>query len=67
MKVQRAIVVTLTSALTSDFKVLRQRFYVMGKALSGELYCTGTGLVLCDGSAVSGELSYMHTGLVLLS
>ena len=42
MKVKRAIVVTLTWmwALASLFKV----FYVMGKALSGELSCTVTGL-----------------------
>ena len=47
VRVQRAIVVTLTtaSALASHFKVLRQYFYIMGKALSGELFYTGTGLV----------------------
>ena len=51
MKVQRAIVITLmlasasASALASHFKVLCLRFYAMGKALSGELSCTGTGLV----------------------
>ena len=46
MKVQRAVVVTLTSALASHFKVLRQSFFnVMGKAPLGELSCTGTGLV----------------------
>ena len=45
MKVQRAIVVTLMSALASHFKVLRQSFYVMGKALSSKLSCAGTGLV----------------------
>ena len=47
MKVQRPIVVTLTLALASHLKVLRQSFfYAMGKGLSGELSCTGTGLVL---------------------
>ena len=49
MKPQRAIVVTLTlaSGLASHLKVIRQSFfYVMGKALSGELSCMGTGLVL---------------------
>ena len=45
MKVQRAIVVTLTSAWVSHLKVLhRFFFYVMGKALSGELSCMGIGL-----------------------
>ena len=35
----------------SHFKVLRQSFlFVMGKALSGELSCTGTGLVILVGS-----------------
>ena len=51
MKVQRTIVVTLTSAwalaLVSHFKVLHQSFYFMGKALSGELSCMRTGLVSC--------------------
>ena len=49
MKVQRVIVVTLMSAwvLASHLKVLHQIFfYVIGKALSGELSCMGTGLVL---------------------
>ena len=49
MLVQGAIVVTQTSASVwvSHFKVLCQSFfYVMGKALSGELSCTGPGLVL---------------------
>ena len=47
MKVQRAIVVTSASAWAwaSHLKVLRQSFFVMGKALSGELSCKGTGLV----------------------
>ena len=40
MKVQRAIVVTLTSAwaLVSHFKIYVKFFHVMGKALSGKLY-----------------------------
>ena len=45
---QGTIVVTLTStsASVAHLKVLRQMcFYVMGKALSGELSCMGTGLV----------------------
>ena len=49
MKVQRAIAVILVSAVTrvSHFKVLCQSFfYVMGKALSYELSCTRTGLVI---------------------
>ena len=42
--VQGAVVVTLTSVLAwAFFKVF---FYVMGKALSGQLSCTGTGLVM---------------------
>ena len=45
-KVQRAVVDTLTLALASRFKVYLSKFlYVMGKALSGELSCTGTDLV----------------------
>ena len=45
-RVQGAIVVTLTSALASHFKVLRQSFICYGgMALSGRLSCTGTGLV----------------------
>ena len=46
MKVERAIVVTLTSALALalHFKVLH--FYAMGKVLSGDLSCTWTGLAL---------------------
>ena len=39
------VTLTLASALVSHFKVLHQSFYIMGKALSGELSCTGTGLV----------------------
>ena len=47
---------TLTSvsawALASHFKVLHQNFlYVMGKALSGELSCMGTGLGLQGSNA----------------
>ena len=50
MKVQNAVVVTLTWiwALASHFKVSYQSFFVffvMGKALSGELSCMETGLV----------------------
>ena len=44
MKVQRAVF-TLTLASMSHLKVLRQFFYVMGKALSGKLSCTQTNLV----------------------
>ena len=44
-KVQTAIVVTLKLAwawaVTSHFKVYVKVFYVMGKALLGELSCTG--------------------------
>ena len=47
--VQRAAVVTLTLAwawaLPLHFKVLCQSFCVMGKALSGKVSCSGTGLV----------------------
>ena len=47
MKVQRTIVVSLMPvwALASHLTVLHQTFFVMGKALSGELSCTGTCLV----------------------
>ena len=43
MKVQRAIVVILMLALHVTFYI--KALYVMGKALSGELFCTLTGLV----------------------
>ena len=64
MIVQGAVVVTLTWALAtgwaSHFKVLCQRFfYIMGKALSGKLSCTGTGLV--DSFPVC-EINFKHTG-----
>ena len=49
-KVHRAFVVTLTSALTKHgchtLKFISKFFYVKGKALSGELSCTWTGLVI---------------------
>ena len=32
--------------MASHFEVLRESFFVMGKALSGELSCMGTGLNL---------------------
>ena len=60
MKVQRAIVVFLTSAwaLASHFKVLCQSFfYVMGKVLSGELSYTGTGLVQKDAKLSNSYLA----------
>ena len=44
--VQGAIVVTLTSVLASHFKIFYESFYMMGKVLSGELFCSWTGLVL---------------------
>ena len=42
----------------SHFKILHQSFSVMGKALSGELYCMGTGLV-CLHVAEPEELPYL--------
>ena len=32
-------------SLASHFKILPQSFFVVGKALSGELSCMGTGLI----------------------
>ena len=44
-KYKELLFVTLMSALGAYFKVLCQSFsYVLDKALSGELFCTGTGL-----------------------
>ena len=46
-KVQGAIVVTLTWALASHFKFYDRVFFnLMGKALSGNLSCMWTGLLL---------------------
>ena len=68
LPVQRAIVVTLTPALTwalaSHFKVLCQSFlYVMGKALSGELSCTGTDLVVSVSTDSNSFLAQSYLGL----
>ena len=41
-----------------NVKVLGLRFYVMGKALSGELSCTWTGLVIGRVSEVTNILTY---------
>ena len=50
--VQGAIVVTLTSVLASHFKIFYESFYVMGKVLSGELFC-----IFCTGLVLSGHVT----------
>ena len=52
-KVQRAIIVTLTSASAHTLKFFVKVFYVMGKALSGELSSMETGLVVLCSSFLS--------------
>ena len=43
--------------------VLAYCFNLMGKALSGELYCTGTGLVIsvisCESRVLSGKCLHL--------
>ena len=47
------------SGISEIFKFYIKVFYVMGKVLSGELSCMGTGLVFtCCGTNV--ECSYIH-------
>ena len=70
MKVHGAIVVTLTSvwALASHYKVLHLNFffYIMGKALSGKLSCTGTGPVFSP-TVSRSEMEITFLELVFLS
>ena len=50
MIVQGTVDVTLTFALAWAWDFTSKFFYVMGKALSDELSCTGIGLVFYQGS-----------------
>ena len=62
----QVVVVTLRLASASHFKVLRLFFFVMGKTLSCELSCTGTGLVTILLRCVGLYESLLRNDILLL-